>query len=135
MAEHVLDGSDNLGRVAADLLRTGFHAAADSANGSIVLKLQGELDMATAPGLGQAVNRALDARPTTLCLDLTDLSFLDSTGIHRLLAGHRRATAQSVRLVIVPGPERVQRTFALCGLLDVLPFVPGASSADGAWAA
>ena len=78
---------------------------------------------------------ALDSQPSKVTVDLADVTFLDSSGIHRLLAGHRRATARGIRLVIVPGPECVQRAFALCGLLEVLPFVPEASPLGGAWAA
>ena len=116
MPKYVLDGSDDLALVTSDLLRTGFSAEADTANGVIVLKLQGELDMATAPGLGQALNRALDARPTTLRLDLTELGFLDSTGIRVLIGGCRRAGAQGCAFVLRSPSRSVMKALKLTGV-------------------
>ena len=116
MPEHVLNGVDDLRLVATDLLRTGFHAAVDSANGSIVIKLRGELDMATAPGLGQAINRALDAKPSALHLDLAELSFLDSTGIRVLIAGCRRAGGQGCSFVLCSPSRSVLKALRLTGV-------------------
>ena len=58
-----------------------------------------------------------------VALDLSEVTFLDSTGIHALVALHERCQEQDVALRIVPGPRQVQRVFSLCGLLDSLPFV------------
>ncbi len=102
---------------------------------SLTITPTGEIDLFTADRLEAALSAALRLAPEIVVIDLSGVTFLDSSGVHRLLAGHRRATARGVRLVIVPGPESVQRTFALCGLLDVLPFVPEAPLVGGGWAA
>ena len=129
MPEHVLDGSDNLALVASDLLRTGFSAAADTTKGTIVLTLQGELDMATAPALGQAINRALDAQPSTLRLDLTELSFLDSTGIRVLIAGSRRAGGEGSSFVLQSPNRSVLKALRLTGV-DRLMVIEGPTGGD-----
>ena len=116
MYEERIGGSENLTGVASDLLRTGFSARADSTNGVIVLQLRGELDLATAPGLGQAINRALDARPSTLRLDLSALTFLDSTGIRVLIAGSRRAGAEGCSLVLHAPTRSVLKALRLTGV-------------------
>jgi len=56
-------------------------------------------------------------------LDLSALSFIDSTGIHGVIELHRRSLAQNVRLLIVPGVPTVQRPFELLGLTATLPFL------------
>ncbi|MER7820235.1 STAS domain-containing protein, partial [Streptomyces sp. NPDC096153] len=49
-----------------------------------LLRLTGELDLATAPLVDQAVTTALAGHPRTLRLDLTDLVFCDGTGLRAL---------------------------------------------------
>ncbi|MFD9467522.1 STAS domain-containing protein [Streptomyces sp. NPDC060027] len=51
---------------------------------TVLLRLTGELDLATAPLLHQALTTALAGHPRTLCLDLTSLTFCDGTGLRAL---------------------------------------------------
>jgi anti-anti-sigma factor len=64
----------------------------------------------------------LERSPETILLDLSGLGFIDSTGINGVIELHERAAQQNARLVIVPAPPAVQRTFEIVGLTDVLPF-------------
>ncbi len=47
----------------------------------LVFKLRGSLDLATAPTVRAALNEATDTGPHDLIVDLTQLEFLDSTGL------------------------------------------------------
>ena len=125
MSENTLQGSDDLARAAATLLRTGFSAAADSTEGTIVLRLQGELDMATAPGLARAMDTALDAKPATLALDLSDLTFLDSTGIRVLITACRRAGGQGCAFVLRSPCRPVLKALRLTGVDRLMAVEPG----------
>lgn len=78
----------------AELLRTGFHTEVQECHGTIVVRLQGQLDLATAPALTRVLVRALDARPEAVIIDLAELTFLDSTGIHQLVSADRRARSR-----------------------------------------
>jgi len=82
------------GEAATDLLRTGFHIEHDNVGRTIVLRLHGELDMATARPLRAALLKALAIDGTPVALDLSGLSFIDSTGIAVLLAAGRRALGE-----------------------------------------
>jgi anti-anti-sigma factor len=86
------------------------------------IRLTGEWDLAAREATSQAINRELDRRPEAVVLDLSQLSFIDSSGIHVLLDLNRCAQQMNVRLLIVPGPSAVQRIFELCALADRLPF-------------
>ena len=55
-------------------------------------------------------------------LDLSQLSFIDSSGVHVLINAHNRCAAQATHLVIIPGPRAVQRVFEICNLIERLPF-------------
>lgn len=91
--------------------------------------LRGEWDMAEAPTVRQALRDVLERSPECLVLDLSWLSFIDSTGVHGVIELHRRSERQRVRLMIVPGPRAVQRVFELVGLSKILPFLsPGPGS-------
>jgi anti-sigma B factor antagonist len=84
----------------------------------------GDLDLSVAARFGAAVTTALDSGAETVVLDLGDLGFIDSAGIHALLRANRRAAnGGTARLIIRPGSDRVQRVFELCGVAAVLPFV------------
>jgi anti-sigma B factor antagonist len=89
------------------------------------LTVRGELDLATAPGLGAAVDAQLTAAPSSLVVDLTDTYFLDSSGARELVRIARAAAAQGVVLhVVVPhanGPVRL--TIDLLELGAVVPIV------------
>ena len=50
------------------------------------------------------------------------LQFLDSTGVALTIGAFTRARDQGRRLVIVPGPPRVQKPFQLAGLDSILEF-------------
>ena len=78
------------------------------------LKLVGELDVATAPRLIEAVHdTSITARPVTL--DLAELTFVDSSGIHAILT-----LAESLNgdgpLVILNPSDAVVRVFEILGL-------------------
>src|SRR5947207_13466777 len=73
------------------------------------IELEGEWDLAQCDATGDAVAQALQRRPECLVIDLSRLSFIDSSGIHTLIGTHKRCTDQKTRLVIIPGPRAVQR--------------------------
>ena len=86
------------------------------------IELEGEWDIAQREATRDAVTRALARHPECLVIDLSRLSFIDSTGAHGLIETHQRCTGQGTRLVIIPGPHAVQRLFEISGLTGVLPF-------------
>lgn len=87
------------------------------------LAVCGELDLASRPEFAEAVERIDTTALEGIALDLSAVTFLDSTGIHAVVALHERCQERDVALRIVPGPSRVQRVFSLCGLIDSLPFI------------
>jgi len=87
------------------------------------IMLEGELDMSSAPDLEQAISRVESAGPRLLGIDLRQLSFLDSAGLHVLIDAHTRVSGANRRLVLIRGPSRVQRVFQTTGMDNILKFV------------
>lgn len=82
---------------------------------------KGDLDIAGAPELEEALRLALASDAETIVVDLRGIELLDSTGLRALLEG--RAQEGGERLRFVPGEEHVQGILRIAGLLDELPFV------------
>lgn len=105
--------------------RTGpatFTLRSRRAGDSHTLLPTGELDVATTPELERELRRieASDAR--TIVLDLSALTFIDSTGIRLAVLADERAQANGKRLMLVrPAPD-VFRVFEICGIADRLAF-------------
>jgi anti-anti-sigma factor len=86
-------------------------------------ELAGDFDMAATFTVEPALERALvEPGVSALTLDLSNLRFIDSTGIGVLFRVEAEARSRGVALSIVPGPREVQRVFELAGLSDALPF-------------
>jgi len=91
-------------------------------DGSLVLMVHGELDIATSPVLDEALARARGTDATSIVVDLRSLSFIDSTGLH-VLVRHARAEGGRARIRLTKGPSHIQRVFQLSGVSEYLPFV------------
>jgi anti-anti-sigma factor len=103
--------------------------------GYVTLQLTGELDIASAPGLQRTIVRLCELSTTrALTLDMSGLTFIDSTGLAAIVYASRVCEQRDCPLDAVRGPEAVQAVFAMTGLDRLLPFRSdgaGASSGDG----
>jgi anti-sigma B factor antagonist len=86
-----------------------------------VVAAAGEIDLVTADRLGQAADAALDRGAHDLWIDLSDVEFIDSTGIHVLLEVRGRVEALNRRLAVICPIGPIRRAFGLTGLDDALP--------------
>jgi anti-anti-sigma factor len=75
------------------------------------LALRGELDISSAQVLDDALEKLESADPPVLVIDLRGLEFMDSTGLRTLVSADQRARDGGRRVVIVRGPEAVDRIF------------------------
>lgn len=92
------------------------------AGGEHILQLSGELDMATQPLLANTIESMDLAVADLVTLDLSKLTFMDSTGLRAILVLRDFCESAGTELRIVPGPKAVQRVFEISGLLDRLSF-------------
>jgi anti-anti-sigma factor len=83
----------------------------------------GELDLATAPLLESAFDAVFgDDDAEMIVVDLTELSFMDSTGINLLVRMHA-ACEDADRLRVINGSRAVQRVLDVSGVRAHLPIV------------
>jgi len=86
------------------------------------ISVAGELDIATADRVEAALLEAEATDAQAIVLDLSELTFMDSTGVRLVLSANARSRADSNRLALVRGTPAVQRVFQLSGVADTLPF-------------
>ncbi len=86
---------------------------------TLVFALNGSLDLATAPTVRAALLDAIEKSNHNLIVDLSQLEFLDSTGLGVLIGAHRRTAEHhgTFRLVISNGP--ISRLLNITGLIAV----------------
>jgi anti-anti-sigma factor len=92
-------------------------------DGFVHVALMGELDLSTVAKVQEELRKIEAASPPTLVVDLSKLSFLDSTGLRCIVTADERAREEGRRVVIVRGPDPVQRVFAITRLEERLEMV------------
>ena len=90
----------------------------------VVLPLEGALDVATANEAHKRMLGLVLRRRDRLVLDLSGLTFMDSTGIRFVLQAREHAHMHGASFVVVRGPEPVMRVLELVGLESQLDLIP-----------
>jgi anti-anti-sigma factor len=101
-------------------------------DGLVHVSLRGELDLSTVGKVDDELKSVEGAGPKIVLLDLSNLTFLDSTGLRCVVRADDRAREEGRRLVVVKGPEAVQRVFEITRLEDRLELVDDAAAVDSA---
>lgn len=89
----------------------------------VQLRLRGELDLMTAPVLETALDTATANGYNRMVIDLSELRFIDSTGMHLLVQAHRRMTAKHAETQVVSPSPHVAKVFEVMGLDRVFGMV------------
>ena len=92
----------------------------------VVVELEGELDMANAPLLQEAIENKELAAAKTVVLDLQGLTFLDSTGLRIILAAREQCWRRGQEFAVTPGSQQVQRLLSVTGVGEHLRTIASA---------
>lgn len=99
-------------------------------NGWDVLAVSGEVDLATAKQLEDDIAEHVDA-DCRLCLDLTGVGFMDSTGLRVLIGALKAVEDASGQLRVVAGDGAVFKLLGITGLHDRLDLYDSVAAATG----
>jgi anti-sigma B factor antagonist len=112
-----------------------FEVMVQRSSGTAVVQVAGELDLESAQTLADVL-RGLEPPCHRIILDLSRLTFIDSTGLRLAVAEHRRAELDGFDFVVAGATEPILRVLRVTGLDVVLPMAPDVVSAldwsDGA---
>jgi len=111
----------------------GVDVSRDVVGGVAVLSVTGEIDIASAPALRDALRTEVDEGSTPVVVDFTATELLGSPGAHLLLNAHRRLTRrQRAFAVVAPEGSSARRTLESARLLDTLSVQATREAAVGA---
>ncbi len=81
-----------------------------------VIKLEGEVDVYTAPQLKQQMISLLEAGTKQVIVDLTKVEYFDSTALGVLIGGLKRMRERDGNLSLICPNPRIRRVFEITGL-------------------
>jgi anti-sigma B factor antagonist len=110
----------------ADSLRIDVAGLAER---TFVVALAGDLDLASAPDLARRLESLASDRALHVVVDLTGLEFVDSSGIHVLLAAARSLAAGAGRLTLVAPPSHTRRVLEIAHVPDLVAVADSAKAA------
>jgi anti-sigma B factor antagonist len=108
------------GRLRPELAGVPFSATIAPDTVVTVVRLAGELDMATERKVAHVLDEVLATTPEVVRLDLSDIEFCDARGLAALLAARQRIQSTQRRLELTGVPPFVERLLAVTGLQDRL---------------
>jgi anti-anti-sigma factor len=108
-----------------------FEFETQQRDGAAVVRLFGELDIAEAHVLQHELDRLRGGELSQLTIDLSELEFVDSTGLHLLMSLQGTCAREQVALTLVPGPPAVQRLFEVTGIDTHFCFISGEPAPTG----
>ena len=118
-------GVEPLSYVDDGLLSVEVHQLADAV---FVVYLAGELDMLTGPSLQERLGELFASHPDRVIIDLSDISFMGSTGLSVLICARQNAIATGTILQLTgTGGRAVALPFTVTGLnhlFEILPTPP-----------
>jgi anti-sigma B factor antagonist len=92
----------------------------DEASFASIVHPQGEIDLSTVPILRNALSAAVSLGRHVV-VDLSDVTFMDSTGFRELLI-HRRVCRENDRLMVLVSPkEHVQHVIEMLNFFQMIP--------------
>jgi anti-sigma B factor antagonist len=98
-------------------------------DGYELLKVEGELEIATAPRMLAALNEAVADMSRPLVVDLTEVVFMDSTGLALLINVRRRVVRRGQGFAIVCPSGPIARVFEIADMVESLRVFPDRESA------
>ena len=85
-----------------------------------VVEVKGEIDLYSVKLLKEKVSIILEGKKVSnLLMDLTQVNYIDSTGLGILIGIKRRCTEKGGRMTLVSGSERITNLFSITGLNKV----------------
>jgi anti-anti-sigma factor len=94
-----------------------------------IVELAGELDVDSVDELEAALAAASAEAGARVCLDMSRLAFIDSTGLAAVIRAHLAVVEAGGAFAVVAGPGAVRRTLETTGLMEMLSVVDARDAA------
>ena len=98
-----------------------LHVSVSGAEPEFEVRLLGELDMSTAPQLREELLRLATCGARTVTVDLSELGFVDSTGLSVLITGLKRLRQDGGEMTLRSPTPGTRRVLEITGLTEIFP--------------
>ena len=85
-----------------------------------VIAVHGEIDLVSGPDLKACIELVIDATEGDILVDLADVDYIDSTGLHILLEAHERMARTGWHLSVQNPSPQVLRLLDICGVCNLV---------------
>lgn len=92
-------------------------------NGAAVVNVRGELDISSAPEFKRLLTELIDGGTDVITIDVAEMQFIDSNGIHALVTSVARAREHGGTIQLRSPQPNTQKVLEIVGLTEVLPIV------------
>jgi anti-anti-sigma factor len=98
------------------------HVETELLPGRCILRIRGEVDISNVEEVSEAIDKAVSNEGTTVVLDLTPTTYLDSSGIQLLVQlAERMGDRRHAFRVVVPRDSALRTLIELTGLEQIIP--------------
>ncbi|GAB4464027.1 MAG: anti-sigma factor antagonist BldG [Armatimonadaceae bacterium] len=87
---------------------------------TVALDVTGEIDIATAPKLREAIEAQASQNQERILLNLEKVDYMDSTGLSAIIKGNSAVEETNGKLVLVAPKQRITRLLQITGLEERL---------------
>ena len=94
-----------------------------------VLPLEGEIDLHVSPGIAASLKTMVAEKPATLVVDLSRVSYIDSSGLAVLIEGMQNVAAYKGKFALAGLQEGVRPIFEIARLDQVFRIFPDVDAA------
>ena len=94
-----------------------------------VVRLEGEVDVYTAPKLKSRLIDLVDQGKFKIIVDLEKVDFMDSSGLGVLVGGLKRVRSHDGSIALICNQENILKIFRITGLVKVFPIFESQDSA------
>ena len=101
-----------------------FEVSKESGNGYVLVSVVGEVDVATAPEFRDRLREAIGEGPGIVAVDLTGVTFIDSTALGVLIEAKELCDAEGGTMRIAVSEPRILKVFEITGLTELFEIRP-----------
>jgi anti-anti-sigma factor len=105
-----------------------FQILVERDEAAAMLRLTGEMDISCEDAFAATVRACIDAGATDVLVDLSQLTFIDSSGLRMLIQLWDKSRNNGLDLSMLQGTGQVRRTMEIAGLDHLLPILDRGSS-------